>query len=562
MSNLSNEILLLTANLSQQKDKDSIIRLFIEGLNNFFENIYFQWKEKAFGNNVLEICTRNNSYGSIYCDDPQKLDSHDMMLLKNATQMIAVFIERVEQENLLRNKKKLLEEIVRDKTKELINSREELKKSKLFTEKIVNTTPNLIYVFNLENHSVVYVNEGIKKILGYSPQQIQQMEGDFLNRIVHPDDLEKVNTYFNDLKKSKKGDIQSINFRAKKQNGNYCYLENQHTIFSINKNNIPKEVIGISLDITHEIKVKKATVERQKYLEGVLNAAPDAIVTLDAKHKIIEWNKGSEKLFGYTKTGVLGKNIDNLITKGKKIKEAKSYTTQVLNGKEIKPHETIRYRKDGKPVDVIAAGSPIFVNNELIGVIAVYTDITKRKEAERALLKSEENLRITLNSIGDGVIATDKEGKVTSMNPIAEQLTGWNVKEATGNQLETIFRIVNAKTNKKADNPVSKVLKTGKIVGLANHTKLISKVGREYQIADSGAPIRQPDGEIIGVVLVFRDVTEEYRMRDALDKKILALTQPIKDSKSISFESLFNLDDIQKIQDQFSNATGGSISNS
>jgi PAS domain S-box-containing protein len=137
-------------------------------------------------------------------------------------------------------------------------------------------------------------------------------------------------------------------------------------------------------------------------------------------------------------------------------------------------------------------------------------DITERKQAERELLDSEENLRITLNSIGDAVIATDTKGMITRMNPVAEQLTGWTIDEATGKSVTEILHIINSKTRRKAGNPVEKVLKTGKTVGMANHTLLLSKDGLEYQIADSAAPIKDNNGTVAGVVMVFRDVTSEY----------------------------------------------------
>ncbi|MCD6580802.1 MAG: PAS domain S-box protein [Desulfuromusa sp.] len=151
-------------------------------------------------------------------------------------------------------------------------------------------------------------------------------------------------------------------------------------------------------------------------------------------------------------------------------------------------------------------------------IVAIYDDVTAQKQAEESLRESEENLRTTLNSIGDAVIATDINHKIVRMNPIAEQLTGWTAEEAIGKPLLKIFNIVNAKTGKLAENPVVKVLKTGKIVGLANHTILIAKNGKESQIADSAAPIRSKEGETIGVVLVFRDVSEEYLMREELQR--------------------------------------------
>ncbi|RLD69835.1 MAG: GGDEF domain-containing response regulator, partial [Bacteroidetes bacterium] len=130
-----------------------------------------------------------------------------------------------------------------------------------------------------------------------------------------------------------------------------------------------------------------------------------------------------------------------------------------------------------------------------------------KHKMESKLIEHDAQLKATLNSIGDAVISTDKNSKIVSMNPVAEKLTGWNFNDAEGRPLTEVFNIVNALTGEKAVNPVKKVLELGTVVGLANHTKLISKDGNEYQIADSGSPIIDINGEITGVVMVFRDVT-------------------------------------------------------
>ncbi|MCM2283984.1 MAG: PAS domain S-box protein [Desulfobacula sp.] len=135
---------------------------------------------------------------------------------------------------------------------------------------------------------------------------------------------------------------------------------------------------------------------------------------------------------------------------------------------------------------------------------------------EKALVESETRMRITLDSIGDAVITTDDHGRINRMNPMAEKLTGRSLIEASGLPLPEVFRIINAHTREPVANPVTKVLAEGKIIGLANHTLLLSKDGREYQIADSGAPIRDTDGQIVGVVLVFRDVTETYAREEKI----------------------------------------------
>lgn len=120
-------------------------------------------------------------------------------------------------------------------------------------------------------------------------------------------------------------------------------------------------------------------------------------------------------------------------------------------------------------------------------------------------------LGTTLRSIGDAVIATDASGRITFMNPVAETLTAWNEADALGQPLESVFRIFSEATRAVVESPVSKVLREGKVVGLANHTVLRPRVGLEIPIDDSGAPILNEQGEIVGVVLVFRDVSHEKR---------------------------------------------------
>ncbi len=129
---------------------------------------------------------------------------------------------------------------------------------------------------------------------------------------------------------------------------------------------------------------------------------------------------------------------------------------------------------------------------------------------------SESLLRATLYSIGDAVIATDTRRRVTLMNPVAEKLTGWKEREARGKALSTVFRIVNEETRKKVESPVERVLREGIVVGLANHTILISRNGKESAIADAGAPIKDENGKVVGVVLVFRDQTAERTAQRAV----------------------------------------------
>ena len=166
---------------------------------------------------------------------------------------------------------------------------------------------------------------------------------------------------------------------------------------------------------------------------------------------------------------------------------------------------------------VVGGFLALFTRHHVRAISASYlrriADITERSDQ---LFESQQWFQTTLESIGDAVIACDKRGAVAFMNAVSQKLTGWSLADAKGKPLEEVFRIVNEETRARAENPVEKVRRLKQVVGLANHTVLIARDGKEFMIDDSAAPIMSGTGKMIGVVLVFRDVTEERRIQAAL----------------------------------------------
>ncbi len=192
----------------------------------------------------------------------------------------------------------------------------------------------------------------------------------------------------------------------------------------------------------------------------------------------------------------------------KPIKAVTGYAKLIAEGDLTEEMPPYLLRRD----DEIGSLTQAFVimKEKLQNLIANY----QQKEAK--LRKSKENLSQTLQAIGDGVMVTDAEGYITRMNAEAERLTGWKREKAEGKQLKEVFSITDAATGERVVNPVDKVLASGQISGLANDTVLTSKTGEEYQITDSAAPIQDVQGDITGVVLVFKDITEKYRHQQLL----------------------------------------------
>jgi PAS domain S-box-containing protein len=203
------------------------------------------------------------------------------------------------------------------------------------------------------------------------------------------------------------------------------------------------------------------------------------------------------------------------------------------NGK----HES--FRAEGALYRARSAGAPALIllrlsprRTAMSRFIALSTTIAqlneellRRRRYEAALHEQHEQLRVTLASIGDAVIATDLQTNITHINPSAEQLTGWSAAEAIGRPLANVFRIINEQTRAPADNPVTQAIARGVVVGLANHTLLIRKDGVEVSIADSAAPIRSSENRPIGVVLVFRDVTEQRQTQRELQTRAQQLEE-------------------------------------
>ncbi|MBW2638242.1 MAG: PAS domain S-box protein, partial [Deltaproteobacteria bacterium] len=172
-----------------------------------------------------------------------------------------------------------------------------------------------------------------------------------------------------------------VDYEIRTKDGEIRYAELSASLM-VDPDGKPLGFRGVARDVTDKKKVEREIQERRIYVEEVLRAAPDAVITLDKDNRIAEWNQGAARLFGYSPDEVSGRNIDELIAGSESLEEAAALSQQVLAGKKVPPSEVVRYRKDGSSVHVIVAGSPIMMGGELIGAVAIYTDITERKRME------------------------------------------------------------------------------------------------------------------------------------------------------------------------------------
>lgn len=263
---------------------------------------------------------------------------------------------------------------------------------------------------------------------------------------------------------------------------------------------------------------QRKSEEIRARLATIVESSGDVICSKNLEGIILTWNAAAERMFGYRPEEIIGKSVLTLIPPELQHEEP-DILARLRQGLPVERQETVRVAKDGRRIPVSLRVSPIKDHEgNVIGASKILHDISGVLEAREALTREKELLRTTLTSIGDAVIVTDASGRVSMLNAEAERLTGWTTAEAQGQELPAVFRIFNEETRQPAENPVDKVLRLGTIVGLANHTVLLAKNGTETPIDDSAAPIQGPGTALFGVVLVFRDFTEQKKAQQALSR--------------------------------------------
>ena len=274
-------------------------------------------------------------------------------------------------------------------------------------------------------------------------------------------------------------------------------------------------LVGVVL-VFRDISERRQAEVASRLLGSIVESSDDGIVSKDMNGIVTSWNNGASRIFGYSSEEMIGKSILTIYPPERQ-DELQEILGRLRRGEHIAHYHAVRRCKNGKLIHVSLSVSPLRdVNGEITGASKIVRDITAQVEAQKEITLQRERLRVTLGSIGDAVIATDTDSRVSYLNPVAEQLTGWSSNEATGHPLTEVMQIVHEESRQPVESPVMKVLREGTVVGLANRTVLIARDGKELAIDDSAAPIRDAQGELIGVVLVFRDVTSERRSEEIL----------------------------------------------
>lgn len=282
----------------------------------------------------------------------------------------------------------------------------------------------------------------------------------------------------------------------------------------------PTIINKIINEIYREEKLKeaeKALIESEERYRRLVELSPDAIIVL-VEDKIVYINSAGLELF-HTKRmeDIIGKSLIDFIHENYKDK----IYSQINNVQKYSGKHDLFQQKivclDDKIIETEAALAPIVYEGKN-SIQFVIRDITERIKTKEELVTEKERLSVTLQSISDGMIALDINSKVVLINKIAEKLTGCNHDEAIGKNLDEIFHMVDEKTRTICKNPVEKILKDGIIIKPSSNNLLISKDGKERNIINSAAPIRDKNNKVIGIVLIFKDITKDRRIDEELQK--------------------------------------------
>ncbi|MGZ8225224.1 MAG: EAL domain-containing protein [Methylococcaceae bacterium] len=276
-------------------------------------------------------------------------------------------------------------------------------------------------------------------------------------------------------------------------------------------------IMQITLNRAIRINLMQQALDRELDAVRHYRETPVMMHSVDDKGVLLQVSNHWCKVLDYHRNDVIGRQAIEFLTKASRREAINILLPEFLRTGYCQEAPLQMMKKNGDVIDVLLTASADYdYQGKIIRSWSVMVDVTERNRLAFALESEKERAQVTLHSIGDAVITTDKKCIVDYLNPIAEQMTGWTLAEAQGKPLEDVFRIINETTRKPAVAPVLRCLEDGRVLGLAHYSVLIHRNGQEISIEDTAAPIRTSSGEIIGAVLVFHDVTVQRQLQDKI----------------------------------------------
>lgn len=363
----------------------------------------------------------------------------------------------------------------------------------------------------------VYANRTLLEIVQRKPADL---EGHRWRRFIHSDDVPEVERV---MRKSVDGGLAfDIYFRIGRPSGTLRQVRMHATPVFDDQGRI-ETFVGTIDDLTGYVELLNRLSAREDHLRRLYEATPVMTHSIDASGQIVAVsNLWLEKL-GYRREEVIGRTAEAFMTPESAARLAGTLQPVVGGGGTVKDVELHMVQKSGEVVEarLSAIRDEHDADPRETRILAVLEDITERHRAERALKDQHELLRVTMESIADAVISTDATGAIRWLNPVAERMTGWSASEALGKPLSTVFRLREEGLDGRCTNPACSCLANDSTVEFPDTTILLAREGIAYGIEATAAPIRGSEGESLGIVIVFRDVTEERRISSEMRYRAL-----------------------------------------
>jgi PAS domain S-box-containing protein len=408
--------------------------------------------------------------------------------------------ERKHAEEILKEEYNILEEKVKDRTAELEEAYNSLKEN----ERRLSEAQKMAHLGNWDRNFAtdeIYWSDEAYRIFGHSPQELGVTYNTFLS-YVHPDDRDYVD---NAVKKALDGKPYSIDFRIISADGIEHIVHSQGEV-TFDEENIPVRMRGTVQDITEH---KKAE-EEIRNLANIVESSNDAIITESLDGIITSWNKGAERIYGYSAEEILGKPI-SVLEPSISVKETKKLVELVKQGKVIQQYETLRLRKDGTIINVSITLSPVFdMYGKLTAVSVIYRDITESKRAEEKLRESEEKYRNIVETANEGILIINDKAIVTYANKKITDILGYSLEEGIG---RPIWDFISEES--KALAKLNQERRRKGING-SYELKLMRKDGLPLWVLINAKSLFDKDGRFMGSLSMLTDVTKRKEAEGAL----------------------------------------------
>ena len=530
MDKITNNLFLLVANLSQRKDKQAIIRLFIQGLNSFLPHIFFSWQEEADSDALIEVSTQNKIYGEVKISESDlKNDPIALASIQNAAQMLAIILERLEQEKILNDEKKHLESIVQDRTIQLKNQVQEyealyeeykslndqLKDSldRIETNEgqlrsILENSTNVFYRHDTR-HRLTYLSPQIETTLGYTPEEAKikwtgMVTENPLNQRGYELTMKAIETGIPQ---------QPYELELISKSGKKVYVEVREA--PVVKDGKTTAIVGVLVDITERKKTQEKLLQNRFYLKKAQEMGKIGTWELDIKNDDYYWTEENYKIFGIKKGAKLNMEaVFRLIHPYERDLVNEKWKTGLINGSyeadfRLLLDNRIKWVNQKADIEFNSKG-------EAVKAVGFTQDITEQKKAEAKIHESEERYRLLYQNAGIGVGYYNPAGEVIELNEIALNHIQKTQKEVTGKKLHDLF------PKQEADVYLKRILNTISKNKTQQFEDVIKVRNKNRWFLSAYSCVKDINGKVTGVQIMSMEITKlkqaEIRLRKSEEK--------------------------------------------